>query len=117
MVQDGITYQAIAPAGLLGSKVTTVRATPGENVIFWATGLGPTNPPQPTSQLVSEPVPTASAVQVAINGQQVTPQFAGLVGSGLYQINVVVPAVPAGDQPVQATVAGTNAPLATVTVQ
>ena len=33
-------------------------------------------------------------------------QFAGLVSSGLYQLNVEIPAVTSGDQPIQASVSG-----------
>jgi uncharacterized protein (TIGR03437 family) len=33
--------------------------------------------------------------------------FAGLVGAGLYQLNVIVPNAGSGDQPLQASVGGT----------
>jgi uncharacterized protein (TIGR03437 family) len=52
-----------------------------------------------------------------MGGKPATVLFSGIVGPGLYQINVVVPAIPPGDQPVQATVGGVNAPLATVILQ
>jgi uncharacterized protein (TIGR03437 family) len=35
-------------------------------------------------------------------------QFAGMVVPGEYQINVVVPTVPDGDQPINATIGGVN---------
>jgi len=51
--------------------------------------------------------PTTSPVTVTIGGANATVLFAGLVGPGLYQINVTVPSTLAdGDQAVIATVAG-----------
>ncbi len=79
VVQAALTYQAVAPTGLLGTSVNTVLAAQNENVILWATGLGPTTPPQPTGQLVSAPAPVAAPVQITVAGQTVTPQFVGLV--------------------------------------
>ena len=44
----------------------------------------------------------SSAYRLRIGGQPATVTFAGVVGGtiGLYQFNVVIPAVPAGDQPI-----------------
>jgi uncharacterized protein (TIGR03437 family) len=44
--------------------------------------------------------------QVTIGGVPATVSFAGIVGAGLYQLNVIVPAAGSGDQPLQATVGG-----------
>jgi uncharacterized protein (TIGR03437 family) len=45
-------------------------------------------------------------VNVTIGGVAAAVQWAGLIGPGLYQLNVQVPAVAAGDQPVIVSAAG-----------
>jgi uncharacterized protein (TIGR03437 family) len=48
---------------------------------------------------------------VTIGGATATVQFAGLIGPGLYQINVVVPSTAAnGDNQVIATYSGASSP-------
>ncbi len=51
--------------------------------------------------LLSGPLPLAASVQVLF-GSTASPSvsFAGLITSGLYQFNVVVPNVANGDQPI-----------------
>ena len=97
VIQAAANYGLVAPPGLFGSTTSTYTAAPGENLVLYGTGLGPTNPAQPTGQLVQTPAPTVNNVTVTIGGQPATVQFAGIIGSGLYQINVTVPAVPTGD--------------------
>jgi putative transposase len=65
----------------------------------------PTNPATPTSQLVAAPAQVSLPPSVTIGGADAPVQWAGLVSSGLYQLNVRIPNVAAGDQPIQ-TVAG-----------
>ena len=81
-------------------------AVPGEVLEIYGTGFGPTNPTAPTSQLVSQPAPLSLPATVAIGGVNAQVQWAGIVSSGLYQLNVQIPNVAAGDQPVQASVSG-----------
>lgn len=81
-------------------------AVPGEVIEIYGTGFGPTTPATPTSQLVAQPAPTAASVTVSIGGTNAAVQWAGIVSPGLYQLNVQVPNVGAGDQPVQTSVAG-----------
>ena len=47
----------------------------------------------PNGQLLSSPLPLLQLVQVTIGEQPALVTFAGLVGPGLYQVNVVVPTV------------------------
>ncbi len=68
--------------------------------MLYATGLGDTNPPYADGQTVSGAVPLPSLPQVTIGGAPASVQYAGLIGPGLYQINVVVPQVPSGDSPI-----------------
>ena len=82
-------------------------ARPGEEIVLWGTGFGVTKTSAPSGQVVSAPAMLANAVTVTIGGLPATVDFAGLVESGLDQINVEVPAgLPAGDQLVVARVGG-----------
>jgi uncharacterized protein (TIGR03437 family) len=106
VIQAGGTYELVGPPGLFGQQVGTFTAAPGENLVLYTTGLGPVSPPQPTGQLVSTPAPTVNPVKVLIGNQPAIVQFAGIIGSGLYQVNVVVPALPSGDAPILVSVNG-----------
>jgi len=81
-------------------------AAPGEVIILYGTGFGPTNPPSPTAQLVTTPAVLANPVQIAIGGVTASVAYAGLVEAGLYQFNVTVPALPNGNAPVVASIGG-----------
>ena len=85
-------------------------AKPGETVLLYGTGFGPTSPATPTDQLVTAAVPLpANSVQISIGGVAAAVQFAGLTGSGLYQFNVTVPStLPSGDAAVVATIGGAS---------
>jgi uncharacterized protein (TIGR03437 family) len=104
---DGVD---VAPAGYLGSATTSRPAQPGELLQIYATGLGPTTPAVPAGQLVSARAPLADPTQlhVTIGGVAATVQFAGIVGPGLYQVNVYVPQLATGDQPILATIGGAS---------
>jgi uncharacterized protein (TIGR03437 family) len=91
----------VGPAGPSSSP-----AVPGETIAMYATGFGKTNPPLPTAQLISQPAPLVWPATVTVGGVNAPVLWAGLVSPGLYQLNVTIPTVPAGDQPVQATVSG-----------
>jgi uncharacterized protein (TIGR03437 family) len=84
-------------------------AKPGEVIILWGTGFGPANPTVPAGQVFSGANPLANAVTVTIGGQTAAVDFAGVVGAGLVQINVHVPAsISNGDAAVVATVGGVS---------
>ena len=99
-----------AAVHLDGSLVgTTTPANPGEIISLYGTGFGPTTPAAPTGQKVTTALPLANTVQMTIGGVAVTPSFAGLSASGLYQFNVTVPAsLPNGDAAVVATIGGVS---------
>jgi uncharacterized protein (TIGR03437 family) len=98
-------YTLVGSANLLPG-VTTQPAQPGETILLYGTGFGPTSPALPTAQLVATPAVLANSVQVTIGGVAATVVYAGLVESGLYQLNVTVPALPNGDAAVLATIGG-----------
>lgn len=105
---------AVLPDGTLAGRpglVTgrTSRAVrPGEIIALYGSSLGVTTPVVPAGTLVhaAAPLSDLNGLVVGIGGQNAVIQFAGLVGPGLYQINVVVPDVPDGDQPLTAWLYG-----------
>jgi uncharacterized protein (TIGR03437 family) len=90
-----------SPVGASGQP-----ARPGETILLYGTGFGPTTPPLPAGQLVTTPAPLPDLPQIKIGGMAATVAFAGLVGPGLYQFNVRVPNLPNGDAAVLATLGG-----------
>ncbi|MGO9254770.1 MAG: hypothetical protein ACLQU1_00485, partial [Bryobacteraceae bacterium] len=111
---DG-TY--LAPPNLF-SGATTTPAKPGETVVLYANGFGPTS-----AALVSgsstQSGTLSPAPAITIGGLPATVQFAGLVAPGEFQFNVVIPAnAPSGDNAIVATYNGAEAsPASFITVQ
>jgi uncharacterized protein (TIGR03437 family) len=100
----------VAPAGYFGSTVASRPAQPGEVLLLFGTGFGPTSPSVPAGQIVGGAAPLAnpSQLQMRIAGAVASVQFAGIVAAGEYQFNVVVPAAPDGDQVIIATIGGSS---------
>jgi uncharacterized protein (TIGR03437 family) len=80
-------------------------ARPGEIVQIFGTGFGETSPRQPAGQLV-DAAPLENTVTAQICGQPAAVSYAGLVSPGLNQINLAIPALPAGDCSIQLSVGG-----------
>lgn len=85
-------FSLVGPPGLF-PDVTTTPAKPGEVVILWGTGFGPTNPAVPLGRvvtglhnLVTPPSVRIGGLPAEFLGGALTPQSAGL-----YQIVVRVP--------------------------
>ena len=98
---------------------TTVAAKPGNVIISWATGFGPTQPAAPSGQTVpaSGGYSTASAPAVTIGSTQATMYGAAPApgSSGLHQIAIQVPTSLAdGDWPIQASIGGVTSPAGVV---
>ncbi len=91
---DG-TY--LGPVGLYGTALTTRPVRPGETVLLFATGLGSTSPAYPDGKLLTQSYPLPALPSVKIGGQTAAVSYAGLVGPGLYQVNVTIPALANGD--------------------
>ena len=101
-----LDYSLLGKANLLAGATFT-PAAPGETIVLYGVGFGPTTPAVPAGQTVTTAEPLATTPQISIGGVAVTPIFAGLAGSGLYQFNVTVPASLAnGDAAVTATIGG-----------
>ena len=111
-------YSYAAKAGTFSGAATT-PAKPGEVLILWATGLGPTIPAAPGGVAIpsDQTYSTASVPTVTINNLPATVFGAALApGSvGLYQIAIQVPNTLAdGDWAIQATIGGVQSPAGTV---
>jgi len=96
----------------------TTPAKPGETIVLYANGFGPTNQPL-VSGLAAQGGTLTPLPVIKINGVQAAVQFAGLVLPGEFQFNVVVPQnTPDGDQSVIATYSGQSTQAGTlITVQ
>ena len=95
----------LGPSALINGA-TTIAAKPGDAILLFGTGFGPTSPASAPNQVNAAPLSTTNSVRVQIHNQLVPVAFAGLISPGLYQFNVTVPDLPNGDYPVTAEVAG-----------
>ena len=100
------TLTEFDPDGRLIPGLATRPVRTGETITFYGTGFGPATPGTAPESLVTAPAPLASPVTIRIGGVSASVAYAGQTGSGLYQFNVVVPQVPAGDQRVDADITG-----------
>jgi uncharacterized protein (TIGR03437 family) len=97
------------------SGMTTVAAKPGDVIILWGTGFGPTDPIAPPGEAVpgdktysttTLPTVTINNVPAKVYGAALTPG-----AGGLYQVAIQVPSsIPDGDWQVQATIGGVESP-------
>jgi uncharacterized protein (TIGR03437 family) len=98
---------AVRPDGTVldGSSVT---AKPGDVIEIYGTGFGATTPSVAPGLVFQGSAPLVASPSVTIGGVNAVVTYAGLVGTGLYQINLTVPALSAGTYPVVATVNGVS---------
>jgi uncharacterized protein (TIGR03437 family) len=92
-----------------GTGLESRPAKPGEVVQLYGTGFGPTTTAVPAGRVFEGTSPLRTTPTATIGGQAATVQFAGLVGGGLYQINLVVPeSLQDGDHQVVVTTNGVS---------
>jgi uncharacterized protein (TIGR03437 family) len=105
-------YSLAAKNGTFPGAVS-VPAKPGEVVILWGTGFGPTNPAVPAGQqpAVQAP-PTQTPVTVTLDGIKLSVLGAVLSSyAATYQIAIQIPpSIADGEYPVVATVGGAQSP-------
>ena len=105
---SGGGYDTIGPAGAFSWP--TRRVKPGEVIQLYGVGFGPTTSPVPAGQPFSGATPCVTMPQITIGGVPAAVNFGGIVQSGLFQFNVVVPNAGSGDQPLQAIAGGITTP-------
>jgi uncharacterized protein (TIGR03437 family) len=115
-------YSYAVKAGTFAG-LTTIPAKPGDVIVLWATGFGPTTPAPPPGVAVPSTTsyPTATLPTVTIDSIPATVYGAALApgSAGLYQIAIQVPtSLSDGDWPIQASIGGILSPAGTIlTVQ
>lgn len=73
---------------------------PGDRLVIYGVGFGATTPAVAAGRIVTQTTDLGSSFRVQIGSAQATAEFKGLAPNfvGLYQFNLVVPNVQAGDQ-------------------
>lgn len=110
------THTDFSPAVKNGTfpGLTTVPAKPGEIIILWGTGFGPTAPAAPVGEVTpSDAIYATPNPAVTIGGMEATVSTCVLAPgfAALYQLAVQVPTTLAnGDYPVVATIGGVSSP-------
>jgi uncharacterized protein (TIGR03437 family) len=104
---DGSTA-FVGPSGAVGG-VNMRPAKPGEVITLYGIGFGPVSPSTPAGSIATTASSVTNAVTVQIGSTPATVQYAGLAPGfvGLYQFNVQVPNISAGDWPLVVSVNGT----------
>ena len=112
VVATDTSYRYRAKAGLFPG-LTTIPAAPGDVLVFWGTGFGPTKPEIVSLQLAAQAGTVQEPVKVFIDGMAAEVLGAALSPgfAGLYQVAVKVPeAARAGDLSVIVDVGGYRSP-------
>lgn len=105
---DNITF-ALPVSAIAGVRSRPARV--GETITLYGVGFGPVTPAIAAGQVVQGSNMLSAPLQVFFGGVRATVTYAGLAPGavGLYQFNVVVPAVAAGDAvPLTFTLGGTG---------
>lgn len=90
---------------------TSASAKPGDVLEIFATGLGSTTTSIAPGLVFSAAYATTNTPTVTIGGAAATVSYSGLIGAGLYQINITVPSsLAAGTYPIVVTQSGVSSP-------
>jgi uncharacterized protein (TIGR03437 family) len=103
---DGVTY--VGPVGAFPG-FTSRPAKAGETIVLYGIGFGPVTGNIPAGQVVQQINSLTNAVQFQLNGTPAALGYYGLTPTlvGLYQFNLTIPAIGAGDAALTFTL-GTN---------
>jgi uncharacterized protein (TIGR03118 family) len=105
----GANSTIVGPTTLVPNNSTP--ATPGETIVLFGTGFGVTTPAAVSGRVVSTAAPLLLTPAILFNNIAGRVVFAGLIATGVYQFNVVVPSgLPDGDVPVVASTGGYSSP-------
>ncbi len=93
---DGTAF-VLPSATVAGTTVR--RARPGDTIVLYGVGFGRVTPSIDAGQVVQQGDSLVTPVQISVGGAPAVVSYQGLVPGavGLYQFNVVVPNIPAGD--------------------
>jgi uncharacterized protein (TIGR03118 family) len=107
------THANNTPIGTATSTPPGTPAAPGELIILYGSGFGPTNPAAANGQLQTVPALLALEPVIQFNNMTGNIVWGGLSATGLYQFNITVPiGVEDGDVSVTAmTAGGINSPI------
>ena len=114
-VATHLDFSFAAKAGTFAG-VTTIPAKPGETIILFGTGLGPTTPTTPLGSLVpaTPTYDTSTLPTVTLNNSPATVVGAALSpnSAALNQVAIQVPnSIGTGDFPVQVSIGGATSPV------
>jgi uncharacterized protein (TIGR03437 family) len=87
---------------------TNAMARPGDALQLFGTGFGPTSPAIAPGVVFQGSAPTAATPTVTIGNVRASVTYSGLTATGLYQINIIVPALSNGIYAVSASVYGVS---------
>jgi len=111
-VATHLNFSFVGKPGLLPGGTFT-PAKPGEAIVLWGTGFGPTDPAIPAGQVVDKANNLVNTPTILIDGAPAEYLGGALTpgNAGLYQIAVKVPSSTRdGDVPVVARVGGMSSP-------
>ncbi len=104
----------VGPTTLVPNNSTP--AAPGETIVLFGTGFGVTSPAPVSGGVVSTPAPLLLTPAILFDNVPGKVVFAGLIATGVYQFNVVVPSgLPDGNVPVVASTGGYSSPALILT--
>jgi len=103
---DGVTF--VGPTGAFPGS-TSRPAKPGDTIVLYGIGFGPVTNSIPAGQIVQQYNSLTNAVQFQLNGTPAALGYYGLAPQevGVYQFNLTIPAIGAGDAALTFTL-GTN---------
>jgi uncharacterized protein (TIGR03437 family) len=105
LFQDG-TYAL--PTGAIAG-ISSRPANPGDVITLYGVGFGPVAPASPAGEPVQQFNSLSSTFQISTGGVPITPSYDGLAPgyTGRYQLDIAVPSVAAGNQPLTFNLGGT----------
>ncbi len=100
--------QTFAGSPNLISGVNFRTPRPGDRLVIYGVGFGPTTPAIAAGNIVTSLTNLGSTFKVMVGSAQATAEFAGLAPNfvGLYQFNIVVPNVQAGNNEIYMEIDG-----------
>jgi uncharacterized protein (TIGR03437 family) len=106
LFSDNTTY--VLPTGAIAG-VTSRPAKAGDTITIYGVGFGPVSPTIAAGQIATQSNNLTTPVQFFFNGTQAAAPYSGLSPNyvGLYQFNLVVPNVAAGNVPLTFNLGGT----------